>query len=350
MKYLFSSIMIVCLCLIACDVREDAVGSYQNIMVLVDAGEADILAPRLSEALEVEIITPRAETIFTLNYVDSTKIDRMKIARTSIIAASLESPGQAGRFIRGSLSPEALRAVEGGEWIIAKKDLWANGQLTVILAAPTVEALEARIFLGAEELFRLVNNSVNERHGEWLFGRVFTEGEKIALQDSIAGEYGWAIRIPRYWDWEKGSYEERFLWLRALEPERWIFVWWTPLDSSMDFSVERWQHVRDSLCEIYYEGDIVSAKFEPETTGVMLGNRPAVQIRALWENPHTLLGGPIISYVLSDPMTNRLFIIDGAVFAPAVKKMPYLRQVEIVCRSFRADVPKFYEERKERGK
>ncbi len=334
---------------LSCELPREAVGSYRKIPVFADEGERDEIAPLLSAALERKITTPRDETIFTLEYIDTTQYDRLKSARTVIIAASLESPGPAGEFIRTSLSPDAIKAVKANEyWIVAKENLWADGQLVVILIAPNEDALSVRLQLGSAELFNLINDSVNERVSQWLFGSAFGEGERIALEDSIASSYGFGIRVPRYWEWEKGAPDERFLWLRALEPERWVFVWWTEMDSTTDFSVEWWRHIRDSLCAIYYEGDSVSPEFVPETSGVYIGGRPAVQIRALWENRNTNLGGPILSYVLSDPRTQRLFIVDGAVFAPAVKKEPYLRHVEIVCKSLRGDLPSFLDKREGR--
>jgi len=349
MKALFISIISLIFILAGCDVPREAGGSYRKIPVLADREEIAEIAPLLKDALEREIVTPRHEKIFELEFVDTTGYDRILNARTSIIIASLESPGPAGQFIRNALSSRVIKGVQANEyWLAEKEDLWATGQLVVLLTAPDIDALSVRLALGGDELFQIVNNSVNERVGNWLFGRTFREGEKFEVEDSIARDYGFGIRVPRYWDWEKGSGEKRFIWLRTLEPERWVFVWWTELDSTMDFSVDSWRHIRDSLCAIYYEGDSVSPHYTPETTGTYIGGRPAVEIRALWENNRNKLGGPIVSYVFSDPDKKRLYIVDGAVFAPVIKKEPYLRHVEIVCRSFRPDVKRFFEEREKR--
>lgn len=334
---------------IGCDIPGEAVGSYRKIPVLIDSGEMDEIAPLLSEAVERKLFTPRDEKVFQLEFVDTIGHSWLKNARTAIIVASLESPGPAGQYIRSVLSPDVIKAVKAsGYWIAVKKDFWTEGQLVVFVTAPTKNALAVRIHLGGDELFRIINNSVNERVSKWLFGSAFGGSEQIDLEDSIAADYGFGIRVPRFWTWEKGIGDERFLWLRVLEPERWVFVWFSDLETEQDFTLERWRHIRDSLCAIYYEGDSVSPHTAPETTGVFIGGRPAVQIRALWENSNTNLGGPIVSYVLSDPVTRRLFIVDGAVFAPAIKKEPYLRHVEIVCKSFRADLPEFYRERESR--
>ncbi len=340
--YFLFSIIIYC----GCDVKGDAVGSYKKIPVLIDDDEAVELLPLLSEVVEREIITPRHEKIFELHPVDSTRYSWLKNARTSIIIASLESTGPAGNLIRQSLTTDAVKAIKSNmRWIIVKDDLWAGNQRVIFLTAPTEEALSVQLDLFGEDVFNLINSSVNERVSDWLYSRAFGEGEQDELEDSIAREYGYGIRVPKFWYREKGSTEDDFLWLRAIEPERWVFVWFCDMDTSVEYDVGWWRHIRDSLCQIYYEGDSVAERYI-KLNGTKIGGRPAVEIRGLWENSRKHHGGPIVSYVLSDKLTRRVFIVDGAVFAPVIEKEPYLRHVEIVCRSFRPDVIAFYEQRK----
>lgn len=347
---IITSLLFIIIVFCGCDVKGDAVGSYRKLPVLIDDEEAPELLPLLSEAVEREIITPRHEKFFELHLVDSTRYAWLKNARTSIIIGSLESPGPAGNLIRRSLTPDAVKAIQSNmRWIIVKEDLWAGDQMVVFLTAPTEEALSVQLDLFGDDVFNLINNSVNERVSEWLYSRAFGESERYELEDSIARNYGFAIRVPKFWEWEKGSGEEDFLWLRTTEPERWVFVWHCDMDTSMNYDIAWWRHIRDSLCAIYYEGDSVAEHYM-NLEGAKIGGRPAVEIRSLWENTRKHHGGPIVSYVLSDHITQRVFIIDGAVFAPVIEKEPYLRHVEIVCKSFRSDVEKFYKERKERQK
>ena len=343
--FLLSFILMFC----GCDVKGDAVGSYRKIPVLIDAGETADIYPLLSQAVEREIITPRHETAYKLHPVDSARYAWLKNARTSIIVASLESPGPAGNLIRQSLTPDALKAIQSNmRWMVVKRNLWAGNQIIVFLTAPTTEALAVQLDLFGDDVFEAIDRSVNERVGEWLYGTAMGKGEQYELEDSIARAFGWGIRVPRYWSWEKGTGEDNFLWLRTLEPERWVFVWHTDMDTTIDYDIAWWRHVRDSLCEIYYEGDSVARHTSVRMEGARIGGRPAVEIRGLWENRLKHHGGPFVSYVLSDKVTRRVFIVDGAVFAPIVPKEPYLRHVEIVCKSFQPDLPKFYEERKTR--
>ncbi len=343
---LFSIIILIC----GCDVKGDAIGSYRKIPILIDSKESPELYPLLSKAVEREIITPRREKIFELYPVDSTNYAWLKNARTTIIVASLESSGPAGKLIRQSLTPEATKAIQSNmRWIIVKENLWAGNQIVVFLTAPTEEALSVQLDLFGDDVFNIIDKSVNDRVAEWLFSRAFGEGERIALEDSIARSYGWGIRVPKFWEWEKGSGEDNFLWLRTLEPERWVFVWHCDMDTSVDYDIAWWRHIRDSLCAIYYEGDSVARNTNIKLNSTKIGNRPAIEIRGLWENRQKHHGGPFVSYVLSDKITRRVFIVDGAVFAPVVPKEPYLRHVQIVCKSFRGDLPAFFDERRERG-
>jgi len=333
-----------------CSKQIEAMGSYKHIPILIDDDEKKELSSLISKAVEVEIRTPKKEKIFVLDYLDTTAIRRLESARTAIIVASLESKGPAGDFVRKSFSKEALNAIKSNQyWIVAKKDLWTKGQLVLIITAPTTDELFVRLSLSGNSIFKLINDSVNERVAKWLYGKVFSEGEQLGLEDSILAAYGFGIRVPRYFSWEKGTGMDRFIWLRALDPERWVFVWWSPLDSFGKLSIARWRTIRDSLCAKYYEGDIVSRKSAPSLSETYIDGKPAIQIRALWENPVNNIGGPLVSYIFADRKNKKIYIVDAAVFAPIVDKEPYLRHVEIISRSITTDKERFLANRKKRN-
>ncbi len=54
-----------------------------------------------------------------------------------------------------------------------------------------------------------------------------------------------------------------------------------------------------------------------------------------------VIGGPVVGYVLDDIEHKRRYILDGAVFAPGVRKEPYLRHCELIMLSFNPDARAF---------
>ncbi len=326
--------------------KPDAIGSFNAVFAFADRDELPLIKEPIEIALARQIVTPRPERLFRVHWGDTSDFENAVKHHIVLIAASLSSPGDWGAFVRGSLSEAARESVEAGRFnLFVRQDPWARKQILIVLTAPTPEALRDYILTHTDEIFGVVNDFCNEQVALWLFGSYQGRGERFDLERRIAREYGFGIRVPRMFDWEAGTGASRFLWLRALEPERWVFVWWTPIDSQSAGRVSlAWlQHVRDSLCAIYYEGDSIEPGTLTYERVTFLG-RPAILYRARWRNSAKVLGGPVVGFVFDDLARGRRYVLDGAVFAPGVRKEPYLRHCEVIMRSFVPDTARFLRE------
>ncbi|MCD6418118.1 DUF4837 family protein [bacterium] len=340
----FSKFIVLFFLVAGCvNMKPEAVGSFNSVYVFVDDFELSQLREPLEISLERPIITPRPERLFRLQWCDTSSLDNATKHHIVFIAASLSSPGDWGAYIRMNLSPQALDSVKKGKYnLFVKRDVWARNQILIILTAPTADALRDYVLSNTDKIFKIVNDYCNENVAKWLFGKFEGRSEKFDIEKKIAVEYGFGIRVPRMFDWEKGKADEHFIWLRALEPERWVFVWWTALDSADagKISLKWFTHIRDSLCAVYYEGDSLQQGFltYERTT---LDGLPGIMYRSRWFNSKKSLGGPVVGFILDDVENSRRYILDGAVFAPGIKKEPYLRHCEVILRSFSHDAKKF---------
>ena len=333
--------------------KREALGSFNVIYAFVDEAEMDDVKEPLEITFERQIITPRPEKLFRINWGDTSSFGDATAHHIVLVAASLESPGHWGAFVRRSISNETRDSVRAGRYhIFVKRDEWASKQILIVLTARTSGELRDFILSNTDYLFGIVNDFCNENVALWLFGEYGGEAERVDVERKILREYGFGIRVPRMFDWEAGSGDEHFIWLRALEPERWIFVWWAPIDSQSTGKISlKWlRHIRDSLCAIYYEGDSIqegSITYERtifRTMGLSDTSEtglPALMYRARWRNSQKALGGPVVGFVMDDVKSGRRYIIDGAVFAPGVRKEPYIRHCEVIIRSFCPDTSKF---------
>ncbi len=339
--FLISLILIV---IVGCgDIKPEAIGSFNRIYAYADPQEIDFVKEPLEIALEYEISTPRPEKLFKIFWGDTSDFVNTTQYHIVLIVASLKSPEHFGAFVRISLSTEALDSVEKGKFnIFVKRNTWARNQILIILTGRTPEEVRSYILTHTDEIFEIVNSYCNENITHWIYSSFQGKHEKFDLENKIIDDYGFGIRIPRMFDWEKGAGRERFLWLRALEPERWVFVWWTPLDSvdSGQFTLRWLRTIRDSLCNIYYESDsILDGTLTYEHT--RFNDFPAIKYRGRWRNWNAVAGGPLVGYVFDDTLHNRRYILDGAVFAPAVRKEPYLRHCEAIINTFDTDTVNF---------
>jgi hypothetical protein len=91
-----------------------------------------------------------------------------------------------------------------------------------------------------------------------------------------------------------------------LGPEQWLFVGRFDLADTMCFGdadylsssfIGCFITLRDSLCRIYYEGDVVDSIVRAETIG-SYGIYPAVKIEGLWRNDSSLWVVPLFLILL----------------------------------------------------
>ncbi|MCG8606832.1 DUF4837 family protein, partial [bacterium] len=115
---------------------------------------------------------------------------------------------------------------------------------------------------------------------------------------------------------------------------RWLFVHWVegmdPGTIEPDWIVK----TRNRMTRKFYEGDSINEDYTNSREVEFLGRR-ALMLEGLWENVPKVVGGPFRNYTFYDEKSDRVYMIDVAVFNPGGKKEPFLRQLDIMARTFR---------------
>jgi hypothetical protein len=60
----------------------------------------------------------------------------------------------------------------------------------------------------------------------------------------------------------------------------------------------------------------------------------AIFTQGLWELNIKGMGGPFINYTFLDEKTNRLYMLDGSVYAPKYYKRNLIQQMDVLLQSF----------------
>jgi hypothetical protein len=159
---------------------------------------------------------------------------------------------------------------------------------------------------------------------------IYALGEQDELADSLRGAHGWRLRIPNDYALVSSSPSPSFVRLKRLYPERLLSVAWRE-GSAEDVEADTLIAWRDRL-GAHFADTVRVNPLELASRRVTLAGREAVKVTGLWETAGPLGGGPFVAYLLHDQGT--LYLLDGQVYAPDRAKEPYIRQFEVILKTF----------------
>lgn len=324
----------ICLLLAAActDQLPESVGPAQEILVLADPADREAVEGPLRDVFEKVLYTPQEEKVFWLKYGSVEDFERYRYSRRKnlLIVAPISAQHATARFLRNLLSSEVQVAVQAGASpVLWKENVWAQEQLLIAVSGQDRAALADNIRLEADRLYRAVEEARNSR----IRRLIYRYGERKDVTAHLAREYGWSVRVAFGYRILEALPDSGFVVLSKDNPNRWLFVYWedgVPPDAlSPDWCIQK----RDDITRRFFDGDR-AVPTEVAVSQAEFAGKLAYELQGLWENERTWAGGPFKSYAFVDVDLNRFYFIDVGVYAPNKKKEPYLRQVDLLARSF----------------
>lgn len=333
MKLLKGFVFILALIfIVSCSLKPRGWWKEGVIAVMADSTDWGALQGPLRGAFEHAVRTPQLEKTFTLQYIPRRDFERYSEFRYLVLAATLESEGRIGKIVGRVVSdPEVRKWVEEGRnYVFTQKNQWAKDQLMAILVAKDISTLREKIETNGDFLYAIFDTDLNYRLKKDMYKRK----EQKELERKLMTSYGWTMRIQHDYFIDQESPKEGFVSLRRLYPERWIFVRWVDGGDTTQLNTYWVLGERNRVGGMYYGGCHVGDRYFFSHRSTFLG-RTAQITSGLWENDDEAAGGPFKNYTFYDPLSRRTYMIDLAVFAPGNEKVPYLRRMEIIARTFR---------------
>lgn len=317
-----------------------AAGLEDEIYVVADSSEFAELSVVLDSTFEKIIYTPQPEKLFTLIRINPDELGRYKTKKNILIVAPLNSHSLTSRFIHSSVDTAALGKIRGhNDFIIRKENLWAGGQLVMILTAPSIQELEFNILKDKDNLLFAYQKISDDRLKSSLYNARY---ENEPLEGRILKEYGWVIYIQSDYKLALDIPKDKFVWLRRSpgnDMERWLFVHWMDNASPAYLNEDSIRAIRNRMTKKYYrtveDSSYVKIASDFFTSNeVNFNGRYAIFTQGLWELNTKGMSGPFINYTFFDEKTNRLFMLDGSVFAPKYYKRNLIQQMDVLLQSF----------------
>jgi hypothetical protein len=338
------------------DYRPRASGPNGEITVVMDSS---FWTGATGEALRENVAPwvqtlPVSERSFQLRHLELTSertFQRIKDVKNVIIAASLSDSTNETSFLRRRLSDKAEQAILDGQTaVVSKPNLWRRSQRIYYVAAATPEAL-AQTF---QEQGSQVRETFKDITLKRVRRRMYEDGRNRALEDSLMKRHGFAVNLQPSFQIaaDTATASEGFVWLRRLlaQTRREFFLYYAE-DVSPDQITPEWIYAtHDSLTRKHLRGNVqgfvqIDYRRSLKTQQVTFLDRYGYETRGLWYMVTPVEGGegvrpvggggPFISYTFYDQATDRVYMLDGSIFGPDFDKMGFLRQMEVMARTFR---------------
>lgn len=293
---------------------------YELLLVADKAWLQTEAGVALMEVLKTPIAgLPQVESNFKVTVINPSAFNKTFKAYSNIVMAEVSSKNTESAFS-------------------VAKDEFCSPQLIVKLSAKDnasfIAALNAE---WAEKILKMFNDKEIDREKNYL--KTHYSG-KVKRQSE--NQFGVSINVPEDVDDIKKG--DGFFWASASKQEfrTNVCVYSLEFDpsaaSKMDngdfaFDVSRFVELRDSVMKVNIPGGREGQWMETDARTVVaspltIDDKPALEVRGLWDMRNDAMGGPFISHMIVDSINSRLLVTEAFVFAPEEKKRSVVKSLE----------------------
>lgn len=333
MKKIYKNIIILSILLAGliagCKSYTSAFGSERQIYVFADSLLWLQIKPQVAETFHSFIYTPRAERSFLITWKPLSKLGAFKDRLNLLFIGTTQDQNQVNDYINKIVPQEFLDNVnENKSFHFFKDDLFAQDQISMFMIAKDSLAFKRNFDILKNDIFDGFQKRYLARLGE----RMFKRDEQFDLEEILVKEYGYKVKVQHDYFIANQNLDEKYVWLRRLDPDRWISIWRIASDSSI-FNKDSLIKVRNEMTKKYYDGDVV-VETETDLGLSNLKKREVHKLTGTWRNDSLYVGGPFRMYVIPNEQEDSLYLLDIAVMAPTKDKKPFLDQLEVIASTF----------------
>ncbi len=336
----------------ACDSKEGVqnvtdlprVSTVPNeILVVMDSAQwQGTLGEQLRKIYAAPIpALPQEEAAFNVRYVSPRHFKGfMKLYPNIIFVTTLDDRSRDSRVMRTYFTENSLEQIRENKdiFMFARENEFARGQQVLHLFSQTEESLMQKLEQNKEKLYQYFLEFERDRLSQKLFSGL--PGKE--LTNYVQKRHGFRLHFPA--GYEVAIEKEDFIWLRMLDPDidKSIWVGYQQYDDENVFTAENILKLRSQFGKKYIWGSDSTTYMKTElnvpveTREVNFNGHYAIEMRGLWRLNEMVMGGPFISYTFVDEATNRLYYIEGFVYAAGEDKREPIRELEAILHTFKS--------------
>jgi Domain of unknown function (DUF4837) len=320
--------------------EKSAKGFEDEIYVVADSAEYEAFSKSLKSIFEKEITTPQSEKLFNLKRIDSNELEKNKTAKNLIIAAPENSGSKTSQYISSIKDPAIQNELKSDSDAVAiKYDLWAKNQVVAVISAPTLDQMNENILSNSNNLL----NTFQQKSDERLISNLYNpEFEQKTVEGKLLKEYGWIIYVQKDFKILLDEPKEKFVLFEKAQVsdlKLLFFIYWIDNAAPDYLNQDSIKIIRDRLANKFYKsvGDSFFVFVSEDgfvVNEVDFNGRYAIFTQGLWQNKFEN-SGPFVNYFFFDEKAERIYMIDGLIYAPKYYKRNLIQQVDVTLQSFR---------------
>lgn len=307
-------------------------GSYSELLLVTEEGAggewASLLMPILGA--ERDYITSM-EAAFAISHVRASEMPDLPDTKNVVICGVMDSGTYVGSIILSLVGDRSVqRVAEGQANILKKENTPAPGQMTLIVTAPTAEALRDVIRTRGEELPEIVESSSRER-----LRRHLLSSPNRGLTESLRRKYGFTIEVPTYYRLFSESQTPPGVELLHEPPTRVLGVFWADREEPPSiYRSDELFDLRSAYVWERYDHDKMDRN-RVRYTWTRFAGYNALRMSGYWYNDKATAGGYFETYFIHDTDADLLWAVDLLTYAPGRPKHPLVRELLALAETFR---------------
>ena len=333
--YFINSLFLFLLCLLifGCAGKKDSLGTDDEIRVICSKIDEPVIKDYLASVFDDSIYTPAPEPLFKLIFSRPEHYEDLKEYAQVIIAAVNRNSTNPGYRLLKKLLPEGqLNNSEDDNPVLLTRDLHAKDQVYAVINASNKEHLFNYLDKNKGLLRKHYDEQFKLRGSRFLFNDNQTQ-----IEEKIKEDYGWFLKIPWGWEVLRNDDKMNFFWMGSEYPYRWMSIKWdngNNINDGLSLGKQIWNFPINHYKSIRFNEN----RFKLDR--IYFNDYKGWQCSGIWESMDSLdaKGGPFYSYIFYDHHSDRTFHINTLVHNPGKSKAVYIRQMELIAKSFRSIV------------
>ncbi len=326
------------------DLLPTAGGDYDQIILVMDSTQwKGKLGSELKSTFRAPVRgLPQDESAFILSRVNPRQFNSvLKTAVNLVFVMTLDSRTRESENVRRYFTNQSLKKIQADSslWMTIRQDEFAKGQVALYLFGQDEESLARKLSENKKRLTDFFESLAQKRIKSKILGK-----REIEIEKAIAERQDIQLQVP--YGWEVSKNLPNFTWLRFLEAdkEQNLFIYQEPYRDVKIF--DNIPSFRDKITEtflrdaekpeIFITRQHIIPVFEDRVT---FDGKFSVKARGLWKISDNSGGGPFVSYSLVDEQKQKVYYIEGYVYAPGTKKKNFVRELDAILSTFKTDAP-----------